>query len=53
MSWAFLEAMARNDGRQSYVDILRNTRGMLKDKYEQVPQLSCGMKFDLDRPFRI
>lgn len=53
MSWAFLETMRSTDGNQSYVDILRNTRGHLQQKYSQIPQLSCGEQIDLDRPFEI
>jgi len=53
MSWAFLEVMRRNDGSQSYVDILRNTRTMLQQNYAQVPQLSAGTKLDLEQPWEI
>ncbi|KAF2674834.1 peptidase C14 [Microthyrium microscopicum] len=53
MSWAFLQVMAQFNGQQSYVEILQNTRGMLQQKYSQVPQLSCGEQMDLNRPFRI
>jgi hypothetical protein len=28
-------------------------RGYLKDRYEQIPQLSCGEEIDLDQPFQI
>jgi len=53
MSWAFLETMRNNNGQQSYVDILRNTRGLLQQNYSQIPQLSCGQQINLDEPFMI
>jgi metacaspase-1 len=51
MSWAFLEVMRENDGRMTYLDILRQTRGKLQGKYSQVPQLSVGDQFNLEVPF--
>lgn len=33
-------------GRQ----VLQNTRGALLNKYAQIPQLSCGGRYDLDQP---
>lgn len=53
MSWAFLQVMRENDGRLSHVDVLRNTRRLLKGRYSQIPQLSAGMEMNLDEPFRI
>jgi len=55
MSWAFLQAMRYGDGGmgQSYVQVLQNTRGLLKNKYQQVPQLSVGIHMDLNQPLRI
>jgi metacaspase-1 len=53
MSWAFLEAMRQYGPNQSYVDILRNTRGLLRDNYSQIPQLSCGQQENLDQQFYI
>lgn len=35
------------------LQILQNTRRLLQDKYSQIPQLSCGYPFDLNRPFVI
>lgn len=54
MSDAFLKVM-RQDYRWSfsYVEILQRTREVLQEKYSQVPQLSCGYQFDLNRPMRI
>lgn len=31
------------------VQVLQNTRGVLKDKYDQIPQLSVGAQYDLDQ----
>lgn len=39
MSWAFITTMNR-DPQQSYIGVLQSTRGLLMDKYEQIPQLS-------------
>lgn len=33
--------------------ILLATRGKLVDNYEQIPQLSCGGRYDLDEPLRV
>jgi hypothetical protein len=52
MSWAFLETM-RVYGNQSYLQILQNTRGLLRQKYTQIPQLSCGDVLDLNQYFYI
>ncbi|KAI9879208.1 MAG: hypothetical protein M1830_009209 [Pleopsidium flavum] len=52
MSWAFLQAMQYNPN-QSYIEVLQNTRQLLKDKYQQVPQLSVGLEMDLNQPLRI
>lgn len=49
MSWAFINTMRENPN-QSYIDILRNTREALIKKYSQIPQLSCGGRYDLDQP---
>ncbi|KAJ9655482.1 hypothetical protein H2198_005668 [Neophaeococcomyces mojaviensis] len=54
MSWAFLETMKRDyQWNISYVQLLQNTRELLQQNYSQVPQLSCGYSFDLNRPFRV
>ena len=53
MSWSFLEAM-RRFGNQSYLQILQNTRGLLKaSRYSQIPQLSVGQMMDLNQPLFI
>lgn len=50
MSWSFLESM-RRFGNQTYLQILQNTRGLLKaSRYSQVPQLSVGTVMDLNQP---
>lgn len=49
MSWAFIQTMARSP-QQSYVQVLQSTRGLLLEKYSQVPQLSVGDKYDLNQP---
>ena len=33
--------------------ILVATRGKLVENYEQIPQLSCGGRYDLDEPLRV
>jgi hypothetical protein len=48
MSWAFLESM-RVYGNQTYIQVLQNTRGVLKERYTQIPQLSVGDLMDLDQ----
>ncbi|KAB5517456.1 peptidase C14, caspase domain-containing protein [Coniochaeta sp. 2T2.1] len=48
MSWAFIGTMRENP-EQSYRNILQNTRASLIDNYSQVPQLSCGGHYDLDK----
>lgn len=54
MSWAFLKTMAdQNGGNLTYREVLQNTRGLLKGKYEQIPQLSLGYQMDLDVPFSV
>lgn len=47
MSWAFLETM-RVYGNQTYIQVLQNTRGLLKQRYTQIPQLSVGDVMDLN-----
>lgn len=42
MSWAFISTMSQNP-QQSYVQVLQSTRGMLLQKYSQVPQLSVRL----------
>ena len=52
MSWGFLESM-RQYGDQTYLQVLQNTRGMLQQRYTQIPQLSVGYVMDLNEPFYI
>ena len=52
MSWAFLETM-RQYGNQTYLEVLQNTRGLLRQRYTQIPQLSVGYQMDLNQPFSI
>ena len=52
MSWGFLESM-REYGDQTYLQVLQNTRGLLRQKYTQIPQLSVGYQMDLNVPFYI
>jgi len=49
MSWAFINIM-RQHPQESYVNLLQNTRQMMKQKYAQIPQLSVGGLYDLDQP---
>ncbi|KAF2716690.1 peptidase C14 [Polychaeton citri CBS 116435] len=53
MSWAFLECMRRFGPRQSYIEVLQNTRQLLQGRYTQVPQLSVGFEQDLNAPIRV
>ena len=48
MSWAFIKTMRENP-RQSYINVLQNTRGALQQKYQQIPQLSVGGEYDLNQ----
>lgn len=49
MSHAFLQAMRANP-RQSYIQVLQNTRVSLAQQYKQIPQLSVGGLYDLNQP---
>ncbi|KAK5084437.1 hypothetical protein LTR05_005513 [Lithohypha guttulata] len=54
MSWAFLETMKHDRGWSfSFLQILESTRNLLQQNYSQIPQLSCGYPFDLNRPLVI
>ncbi|TKA77890.1 hypothetical protein B0A55_03336 [Friedmanniomyces simplex] len=53
MSWAFLESMRQYGVQQSYMQVLQNTREILKGRYQQVPQLSVGYEQDLNYQIRI
>lgn len=53
MSFAFLTSMRRFGPQQSFIEILQNTRQILKGHYEQVPQLSVGRDADLHQPLCI
>jgi hypothetical protein len=48
MSYAFISTMQANP-RQSYIQVLQSTRGVLKHKYKQLPQLSVGGLYDLNQ----
>jgi metacaspase-1 len=39
MSWAFLECMKQWGPNQSYIQVLQNTRQILRGRYQQIPQL--------------
>ena len=45
----------REDGPSliSDVQVLQNTRAALKNRYQQIPQLSVGLQMDLNQPLRI
>ena len=50
MTWAFLETMKRTGGNPSYVEALQDTRYCLRNSnYPQVPQLSVGVQWDLNK----
>lgn len=55
MSWAFLKTMAEQGegGNLTYLQVLQNTRGALKGKYERIPQLSLRYQMELDVPLSI
>lgn len=53
MSWAFLECMKRYGTRQSYIQVLQNTRQILQGRYQQIPQLSVGYEQDLNYQMRL
>ncbi|KAK5166993.1 uncharacterized protein LTR77_007722 [Saxophila tyrrhenica] len=53
MSYAFLETMKKHGPKQSYIDVLANTRAVLQGKYTQVPQLSVGYEQDLNYEIHI
>jgi len=53
MSWAFLETM-KQEANPTYLSTLQVTRQILgQSHYQQVPQLSVGIQFDLDVPLMI
>ena len=53
MSYAFLETMRKHGTKQSYIQVLQNTRQVLKGQYTQIPQLSVGYEQDLDYQIHI
>ena len=53
MSWAFLQCMKEFGPDQSYIQVLQNTRTILKGRYSQVPQLSVGYEQDLNYRIRV
>lgn len=48
MSHGFLSTM-RSNPNQTYIQVLQTTREWMKQKYEQIPQLSVGGLYDLDQ----
>jgi len=48
MSYGFISTM-KADPNQSYIQVLQNTRVALKNKYQQIPQLSVGGLYDLNQ----
>ncbi|KFZ06877.1 hypothetical protein V501_06986 [Pseudogymnoascus sp. VKM F-4519 (FW-2642)] len=46
MSYGFIKTMRENPN-QSYIEVLQNTRQLLAQKYQQIPQLSVGGEYDL------
>ena len=54
MSYAFLTTMKQKGPKQSYIDVLTNTREVLvKGKYTQIPQLSVQHEIDLEKQIQI
>jgi hypothetical protein len=52
LSWAFTEVFKGLQGRPiSYLDLLKQMRGLLSQKYSQVPQMSAGYHMDMNRQF--
>ncbi|KAJ3094293.1 Ca(2+)-dependent cysteine protease [Phlyctochytrium planicorne] len=51
LSWAFMKALNESQN-PSFVDLLRRIRQLLQEgKYQQVPQLSCGNRANMNVPF--
>jgi len=48
MSWALIQVLRQNPNL-SYLQILQNTRGLIRQRYSQVPQLSVGGEYDLNQ----
>ncbi|KAI9840677.1 MAG: hypothetical protein M1838_003944 [Thelocarpon superellum] len=48
MSYAFIKTMTENP-QQSYVNVLQDTRLLLKQQYAQIPQLSVGGHYNLNQ----
>ena len=53
MSYAFLTSMKQHGPKQSYIEVLQNTRQVLKGQYTQVPQLSVQHEIDLEKQIQI
>ncbi|KAJ3192016.1 Ca(2+)-dependent cysteine protease [Irineochytrium annulatum] len=54
LSWGFIKATESLPPNSTYVEVLRETRRLLKEGgYEQIPQLSCGDRLDLNVPLVI
>lgn len=53
MSWAFIESMKQFGPQQSFIQVLQNTRQILRGRYQQIPQLSVGYEMDLNRPIAV
>jgi metacaspase-1 len=53
MSYAFLQSMKQHGPKQSYIQVLTNTRQVLAGKYTQIPQLSVGYEQDLNYQIHI
>jgi len=53
MSWAFLQSMQQFGPQQSFIQVLQNTRQILRGRYKQIPQLSVGYEMELTRQIAI
>lgn len=47
MSWGLLQVLNQKTGQITYLDVLKETRGLLQGKYSQIPQMSSGKEMDV------
>mmetsp|Transcript_3968 Transcript_3968/g.5697 ORF Transcript_3968/g.5697 Transcript_3968/m.5697 type:complete len:245 (-) Transcript_3968:51-785(-) len=52
-SYAFINAFKQHGKNQTYTELLAHVREILKSKYSQVPQMSTGVKMDMNATFII
>ncbi|KAJ3057798.1 Ca(2+)-dependent cysteine protease, partial [Quaeritorhiza haematococci] len=53
MSWGLMTTLKAHQSKDiSYLQLLRELRGLLQGKYSQIPQMSTGFHMDMNQPFR-